>query len=914
VQRVYGASHNAKVVALQQRIKSSFWIRAIWAFDHTAKSLVQRDIPGRLQAFRQACKIAQTNAGTGGKAMAATLGSETIGFRLAAIARRFPDRHALVEDGAALTFDELDAAALRTARQISTTVREQPGIVGLLFDSKLTAVAAIFGAARSGQAYVPLDVADPDDRLRFIVKDSEAVALLTEPALVERARALVPPGCAVIDITRTTPGDVEIEAASASADAPLYLFYTSGSTGQPKGVIQTHRNLLFFADAYARALEIGPADRVSLLYSLAFSAANMDIFGGLLKGATLCAYDVRRNGVPELADWLDRERITVLHAVPTVFRGLFGSLAPERKLTHLRAIDLGGEAVFDSDVELFRQHTVDRCILVNHLAATEASVIAQHRIERQGTPPAEGILPVGRCPDGLRVTVRRDDGSAAAAGEIGEIVVSSPHVSPGYWRRPDLDAAAFSVDAEAPEWRRYATGDLGRFDDAGDLHFLGRRGSRVKIRGHTVDLTEIEAALTACPGVSRAAVVQLSGDPGLHAERLVAYLAVDSDADRDALSIRRHLATRIPSYMFPRDYLFLDALPLTSSGKVDRRALASLALPDTAELLGGEPPRNDIERGVAAIFEELLKIEPIGWRADFFRLGGDSLSLVRLQAELRDTFGVAPANPYDDLTVGGIASAILRAQAAAPGSPRAIPVLVPLRQRGSAPPLYLVHGRLAQALVSPHFLDLLGDDQPVWAFQARGLDGMQEPHATIEAMAADYVDEIRGRQPDGPYFLGALCIGVFVALAMARRLRAAGEIVLPLLLLDPPVRPFAMHASRVTEDAMLARLQRRQAMGRIDAPIEDPHYARASVRTAIAFETAIREHRAVPYDGPVCILSSEDRLAGIPSSELTALFTGRVDRFDVATTHSEILDARNVAFVAALKRCLGIIHDYAKVY
>ena len=235
---------------------------------------------------------------------------------------------------------------------------------------------------------------------------------------------------------------------------------------------------MFFADAYARALEIGHTDNSSLLYSLNFSAANMDIFGGMLNGATLYAYDMRSDGLSNLADWLDRERLTVLHAVPTVFRGLFGTLAPERKLSHLRAIDLGGEAVFDSDVELFRRHTVDRCFLVNHLAATEASVIAQHRIEHRAASRGDGILPVGRSPDGVRVSIRRDDESAAETGEVGEIVVASRHVSPGYWRRPDLDAAAFSVDSAEPSRRRYATGDLGRIDEAGNLHFLGRRGSR----------------------------------------------------------------------------------------------------------------------------------------------------------------------------------------------------------------------------------------------------------------------------------------------------------------------------------------------------------------------------------------------------------------------------------------------------
>ena len=260
------------------------------------------------------------------------------------------------------------------------------------------------------------NAADPDDRLRFILEDSEPLAILTEPTLVERASALAPANCTVIEVTRSTSGSADCEPGCVDADSPAYLFYTSGSTGQPKGVIQTHRNLLFFADAYARTLEIDAFDRLSLLYSLAFSAANMDICGGMLNGATLCAYDMRRDGVPGLANWLDHERSSVLHAVPTVFRGLFGALVPKRRLTHLRAIDLGGEAVFDSDVELFRQHTIGNCVLVNHLAATEASVIAQHRVERGGTAPIEGILPVGRNLDGLRVAIRRDDGSDVDVG------------------------------------------------------------------------------------------------------------------------------------------------------------------------------------------------------------------------------------------------------------------------------------------------------------------------------------------------------------------------------------------------------------------------------------------------------------------------------------------------------------------
>jgi thioesterase domain-containing protein len=659
-------------------------------------------------------------------------------------------------------------------------------------------------------------------------------------------------------------------------------------------------------------MRIEDTDRVSLLYSLSFSAANMDIFGGMLHGATLCAYNMRRDGVPLLADWLDHERITVLHAVPTVFRELFNGLAPRRKLGCLRAIDLGGESVFDSDVELFRQHTDERCVFVNHLAATEASVIAQHRIDHRASAAAGGILPVGRSPEGVRVWIRRDDGSAANPHEVGEIVVVSRHVSPGYWRRPELDAAAFSTDSAEPGRRRYATGDLGHIDAAGNLHFHGRKGSRVKVRGHTVDLTEIEAALAAYPGVSKAAVLPLGGNDQASADQLVAYLAVAAGVQCDPLLVRRHLATRLPSYMLPRDFVFLEELPQTASGKIDRKTLASIEPPETTTSRQGEPPRDDLERAIAGIFREMLKLESIGHGDDFFLLGGDSLSIVELQTRLRDTFGVGLANPYEDATVAGIAGDIRRSRANSSEAREPIPVLIPLRRSGSAPPLYLVHGRLAQALVSPHFLNLLGDEQPVWAFQARGLDGLQEPHVTIEAMAADYVHEIQTRQPEGPYFLGSLCIGAFVAIAMAHILQDAGEAVLPLLLLDPPERPFKMDAWTVTEDTMLARLERRRAMGRIDAPIEDPRYARASVRAAIAFEHAIRNYRPDPYDGPVCMLSSHQRLAGKDPSQFK-IFRGRIDRFDVARTHAEMLDPHNSVFANALARCMSIIHESAKV-
>ena len=836
-----------------------------------------------------------------------------IGPRLASISARLPDKIAITEGSAHASFGELDAAATVIARELMTTGPERTGCVCLLFDSKLAAIKAIFGAARSARAYVPLDAGDPDERLRFIVQDSEPIALLTETTLLERARVLTPAGCAIIDVGCAETTHDARRLPDVSPATPAYLFYTSGSTGQPKGVGQTHENLLFFADAYARTLRIDQTDRVSLLYSLSFSAANMDIFGGLLNGATLVSYNLRREGIARLADWMDHEAITVLHAVPTVFRELFGSLAPSRKFAHLRAIDLGGESVFASDVELFRRHTRDDCLLVNHLAATEASVIAQHVVTHSGEPPSDAILSVGRSPQGLRVRIIRDDDSEADLDEVGEIVVSSAHVSSGYWRRPELDVAAFSADPFETGSRRYRTGDLGRIDAEGNLHFLGRMGARVKIRGHTVDLTEVEAALTACPGVTRAAVVVPRTDGPAQPDRPMAYVALAAGAQRDSLPLRRHLAKRIPAYMLPAAFVFMDALPLTATGKLDRIALSAIEPPKIDPSRNVDPPRDEMERTIADVFGELLKQPAIGRSEDFFLLGGDSLLVVELQTRLRDAFGVGLENFYEDATVASIAAAVRSQRMANVAGARTIPVLLALRATGSAPPLFLVHGRLGQALVSPHFLRLLGDDQPVWAFQARGLDGMHEPHPTIGAMAADYVAEMRKRRPEGPYFLGALCAGALIAIEMARLLNEAGEFVLPLLLLDPPDQRIVMADSRMTEEGVLARLKLRQAAGRIDAPIDDPVYARASVRVATAFEHAIRNHDPRPYAGPVYVLSSRDRTPGADVSYGWRLFAGPVERFEFSVTHSQVLDARDPVFVRCVTHCLDMIREAAKV-
>ncbi len=827
----------------------------------------------------------------------------TVYERFADVVRRSAESLAIVEKGRRVSYAQLDQMALAVMQRLNALGHPRAGIVAILAEERIAAITAMLGTAGSGHAYVSLDPGDPEERLRFIIQDSAPFVFLVDRPRLERAHALKVAGLAVLDldeIMSESTGD--LPARMASPDDLLYLFYTSGSTGHPKGVQQTHRNLMFFVDAYARTLRINETDRLSLLYTLSFSAANMDIFGALFNGAVLCPYDMRREGISRLAAWLEESDITVLHAVPTVLRELTRTREAERRFPRIRAVDLGGETLLAGDVARFRPLVLGTCRIVNHLAATEASVIAQCVID-PAMDAMSGALPVGRSPTGLEVRILRADGSDADTDESGFIAVDSPHLSPGYWHRPELDRATFSDLQGRPGWRRYRSGDLGRIDGTANLHFIGRESTRIKLRGQSVDLSEVEAALSACHGVKDAVVIA-RGAEGREADRLVACVVMSPGAGSNPVELRRQLVEKLPNYMLPSGYLFRDRLPTSATGKLDRRSLSEMDLDDALYRPDYEAPVGEREVQVAALFSQVLNFTPVGRFDDFFLLGGDSLSLVDLQLQSRSVFGCELPSLREDGTVAGLAARLHVSEVDGAG---AMPRLVPLREQGTAPMLYLVHGRLGQAHVSPRFMSLLGEDQPLCSIQARGLDGLEDPNESISAMAADYVDALRCYQPEGPYFIGSLCAGAYVAIEMARLLQAAGAKVLPLLLLDPPAPPFRTRVKGMNEDSLLRRLKRHENAGNIKFRFDGSRYATAAIRVARAFEGALRMYSAVPHDGPVFILASHSRLSsahwGNPATR-RRVFSGSQVWLSVADSHGEMLDPRNAEFALRLTQCM----------
>lgn len=838
-----------------------------------------------------------------------------------AVAKRQGDKPALRYNGTTLTYRELLREAEMVAARLPAPGAEAPGRVALYFRDRIRAVASILGTLRAGHAFVIVDPGDPPERIQFILGDCAPLAVLTDTENYFQLDGLLPGGCGRINTGEPANDLPPPPPLRVRGDCMAYICYTSGSTGKPKGVCQTGGNLLYFVHHYCAALRIRPDDRLSLLYSLGFSAANMDIFGGLLNGATVCAYDMRREGIPGLAGWLENEAVTVLHAVPTVFRKLAAPLPEGRILSRIRAIDLGGEAVTPQDVALWRDHFPPHSVCWNHLAATEASVIAQYRLERSMAGHT-GLLPAGKSPAGLEVRVVCDDGSPAAANHPGRLVITSPHTSPGYWQRPELNQLHFAEDPARPGWRMFRSEDTGYRGPDGLLYFQGRLGTRVKIRGLTVDLAEVESALRDCPGVRDAAAVALPHRDGGETGMLAAHVVVESPENEDAGHLRRELAGRLPGYMIPSAFGFHRALPQTPSGKLDRAALRDLPLAATAAV--NDPPANEWEKKVADVFSELLGGGPVDRTGDFFLLGGDSMSAVNLINSLGGILGrdVPPALLLENSTVSGLAAA-LEKWASSASSTQGSPLLVPLQTGGGLPLLFLTHGRLGQAHASPHFLQLLGGDQPVFALQARGLDGRDLPNLSIEDMARDYVGAIRTVQEKGPYFLGGLCAGSYITMRMAALLRQAGEEVLPLLLLDPPPPPFrkpkdlvpGSRGEKKMEHSINQRLHQRLHQGHIRADLQSPERRQAAIDVVMAFERALSSYVPEPCPHPVYMLASKLRTSpekwGSPEIR-KACFSGELHIFEVAGKHEEIFNVHNPDFARHLHLCLEAIRGAAR--
>ncbi len=557
-----------------------------------------------------------------------------------------PDQAAVITADETVSRGELELLANRAAAGITQwcAQRDQPlqGRIGLMFEHVPNMVAAMLAVMKSGHAFVPLDPTAPDIRLANIVDDADVSMIIVDDSLTGLSVAALPEMLHWSQLVEGTAA-FELTIESLAPDLPAYLLYTSGSTGSPKGVLQTHRGLMHHACAFSNALSLSPDDRLSLLSAFTFDTAIQDIFAALLSGAALCAVNLRDVRAQAAGRMIEQQAISVLHMTPTVFRHLFTNQSRQGRLQSVRVVVLGGEPARTSDHALYRQHFNAGCALVNGLGATECSTVLQYRMDHD-TNASLRLLPVGFALPGTEIVLL--DAFGNETDVFGEIAVIGVPEGTCYWRDTEQTAQRFRAAPGSDDVRRmYLTGDLGSRRADGSIVFEGRRDHQVKLRGMRIELTEVESMLDAHESVRRAAAI-LGGEPGN--EFLFAACQPQEDgAAVDADVLRAYLRRTLPEYMVPSRILMVDTLPLTAGGKVDRRALAALAMGESEVdgMVDMPLPRSELERAIAEIWQQVLKLETVPLRRNFFDLGGHSLLLVEVRARLEELMGCSIAMP-----------------------------------------------------------------------------------------------------------------------------------------------------------------------------------------------------------------------------------------------------------------------------
>ena len=548
--------------------------------------------------------------------------------------RRYPDKLAVKTRSQSVSYADLNRSADRLAGRVHRLLADSEAPVAVFFEQGIPLVTAILAVLKAGRLYIPLDPADPQERIDYMLRDSGAALILTDEENFQAASAWELSDRKLLNTGSMDGLEYDDYAAAVDPDSPAYIYYTSGSTGKPKGVYDSHRNVLHNVMRYTNNLRISANDGLVLLQSCTFSGAVSNIFCSLLNGATLFPVDLRKEGVDGLADWLLQEPITIYHSVPAIFRQL---MACSQDFPGLRVIRLEGDQSSMRHIQLFQKYFDRRCILVNGLGATETGIVRTFTVHPD-TVLSGAVVPVGYATEDMETLLVDETGAEVPAGETAEIMIRSRYLACGYWRNLELTEATFRPCPVNPEYRIYRTGDLGRMRPDGCLEHLGRRDFQIKIMGRWIATPEMELALMQIEGICEAVVsLHRDADDSL----LIAYLVPSlSDSPPTASFIAQALANQLPGHVLPARYVMLDALPLDASGKIDRK---SLPLPLHVRPEFDEPyvaPRNAIEEGIAAIWCEVLGVSRVGVLDNFLYLGGDSLQAMKIVNRINTKFHV----------------------------------------------------------------------------------------------------------------------------------------------------------------------------------------------------------------------------------------------------------------------------------
>ncbi len=682
-----------------------------------------------------------------------------------------PDAVALSVNEQEVTYRDLNRRANRLAHYLIQQGVQPESRIALCLDRGIDAVVALLGIIKAGGAYLPMDASYPEERLRFMFEDSEAILVLTHNGLMPQTG-----NSQVIDMDQVA-SEINVcdDSNPAIVDDPerlLYVMYTSGSTGTPKGVEVPHRAVSRLVKNSGFA-DLGARQTFLLLASLSFDASTFEIWGPLLNGGRCVIYPERLPEFDSLARVIRNNGVTTLWLTASLFNRIIDE-APQT-LAGVRQLLTGGEALSVDHIRRAQQALPDTEFINGYGPTENTTFTCCYRIPR----PLGNLLsiPIGRPIGYTKAYVLDAQMQCVPIGVPGELYAGGAGLAKGYLNRSELTAERFVVNPFATREKLYKTGDLVRYLSDGNIEYLGRIDFQIKLRGYRIEPGEIETVLRHHDNVNDCVVMLREDIPG--EKRLVAYVTTQPGQTIDEQTLRLHLKALLPEYMVPAAFVILDKVPLTPNGKVDRKALP---IPSSAISGAGMEPRNTLEFHLAKIWEDVLNRKPIGVRDNFFELGGHSLLAVRLFDQIEKHFG--KKLPLDTLwfeaaTIETLAGILKRERQTI-----LWPELVQIKAGGNMTPLYCIHTMGGNLF---HYYELaraLSPQLPVFGLQARGVYGKHAPRDNIHDIASDCIEAMRQRQSNGPYRIAGFSSGGIVAFEMAQQLHAAGEKVSCLALLD----------------------------------------------------------------------------------------------------------------------------------
>ncbi len=695
-----------------------------------------------------------------------------------------PGAVALSGRGWTMTYQELNEQANRLAHHLRSLGVVAETVVGLLLPRSREAMVGMLAILKSGGAYLPLDPSYPNERLRFLVTDSGAQLVLSQsgslPPELDLPAPLLLLDRAAAQLDQAPTGN---PAPVATGSSLAYLIYTSGSTGTPKGVQIEHAGIgnLVLGQTY---FTFGPQEVHLMLSSLAFDFSTLELWGALLNGSRLAIYEPAHLSLPELGRTIKEQGVTTLMVTPGVLNHLVTECLPD--LAGLSRVLTGGDVAAAKTVQLLLG-AVPGCEFVNLYGPTENTVLTTAYTVR-GLAALEANVPIGRAIHGTEVFVMTDGGERALPGEVGELWMGGAGLARGYANRPELTAAHFVPHPfdPRPGARLYRSGDLARERPDGNLEFLGRRDYQVKIRGHRIELPEIERVMGEHPEVQEAVVLALPQGQH-HEKRLVAFVEVVPSARQPAAGLftgdlRQYLGARLPGYMVPSLMVHVEAFPLGPTGKVDRHALSAWPLPGHpgGDASASVPTLSATESRLSAVWTEVLGAAATGThpdpQADFFALGGTSLQAALLLSRVATLFGtdLAPGVLFEQPTLRALA-ALIDAQCTDTALTTVEGVVClrrPSARNAGAAPLILI----GDPFLYRQVLMGLSLDAPIYAVDQEVRD--------VTEMADAALARLRRAGIAGPYRLAGFSFDGLVAYELARQLQGQGEQVTFLGLID----------------------------------------------------------------------------------------------------------------------------------